>query len=118
EPPATQVPTAKPSVGSLPPTPNPQHPTPAKPALALQDMGPAPELTGLDGWINSEPLTLKALRGKVVIVDFWTFGCYNCRNTEPYVRALYDKYHIQGLEIIVVHTHEFAYELLPENEID
>lgn len=86
-----------------------------KPGLALPDLGPAPELTGITGWINSKPLTLQALRGKVVIVSFWTFGCYNCRNTEPYVRALYDKYHIRGLEILGVHSPEFAYERVPDN---
>jgi cytochrome c biogenesis protein CcdA/thiol-disulfide isomerase/thioredoxin len=87
----------------------------AAPALALKDFGPAPELRGLTEWFNSEPLTLEGLRGKVVIVDFWTFGCYNCRNTRPHVRALYDKYHEQGLTIIGVHAPEFAYERVPEN---
>jgi cytochrome c biogenesis protein CcdA/thiol-disulfide isomerase/thioredoxin len=87
----------------------------AQPGLALKDLGPAPELTGITGWLNSEPLTLEGLRGKVVIVDFWTFGCYNCRNTRPHVRALYDRYRSQGLEIIGVHTPEFAHERVPEN---
>jgi cytochrome c biogenesis protein CcdA/thiol-disulfide isomerase/thioredoxin len=92
----------------------PLTPTP-RPIVELKDLGPAPELTGIQGWINSEPLTLEGLRGKVVIVDFWTFGCYNCRNTRPHVRALYDKYHDQGLEIVGVHTPEFAYEKVPAN---
>ncbi len=100
---------------AVPPTAVP--PTP-KPAIALEDRGLAPELTGLTQWINSKPLTLKELRGKVVIVDFWTFGCYNCRNTRPYVRALYDKYKSQGLEILGIHTPEFSYEKVPDNVRD
>ncbi|MDQ6693412.1 MAG: cytochrome c biogenesis protein DipZ [Chloroflexota bacterium] len=87
-----------------------------KPQLQLQDMGPAPEVTGITGWFNTaRPLSLQSLRGKVVIVDFWTFACYNCQNTVPYVRKLYDKYHSQGLEIIGVHSPEFAYERVPDN---
>jgi cytochrome c biogenesis protein CcdA/thiol-disulfide isomerase/thioredoxin len=99
------VPTVAPT--EVPPTP--------KPAIALEDRGPAPELTGLTQWFNSKPLTIKELKGKVVIVDFWTFGCYNCRNTRPYVRALYDKYKDQGLVILGIHTPEFAYEKVPDN---
>ena len=86
-----------------------------EPKIELPDLGPAPELVGLTEWINSEPLTLKSLRGKVVIVDFWTFACYNCRNTRPYVRALYDKYHGQGLEILGIHTPELSFERVPDN---
>jgi cytochrome c biogenesis protein CcdA/thiol-disulfide isomerase/thioredoxin len=86
-----------------------------KPKIDLPDLGPAAELTGLGEWINSKPLTLEALRGKVVIVDFWTFACYNCRNTQPYVRALYDKYHGQGLEILGIHTPELSFERVPDN---
>lgn len=89
-------------------------PTPV-PGLDLQDLGQAPELMGTTDWINSEPLTLASLRGKVVIVNFWTFECYNCVNTLPYVRDLYDKYHSQGLEIIGVHTPEFAAERVLAN---
>jgi cytochrome c biogenesis protein CcdA/thiol-disulfide isomerase/thioredoxin len=85
------------------------------PPLSLSDLGPAPELTGITGWINSKPLTLQALRGKVVIVDFWTFECYNCQNTLPYVKALYAKYKDKGLEIVGVHTPEFAFERVPDN---
>lgn len=98
-----------------PPTPEPTIPPTPKPGLALPDMGLAPELVGLTSWINSEPLTLQQLRGKVVVIDFWTFGCYNCRNTRPHVRALYDKYKDQGLEILGIHTPEFAYEKIPDN---
>jgi cytochrome c biogenesis protein CcdA/thiol-disulfide isomerase/thioredoxin len=111
--PAATQPTQMPMMQQPTQAPIPQ-PTP-KPAIALEDLGPAPELTGITGWINSEPLTLSDLRGKVVIVDFWTFACYNCQNTMPYVRALYDKYYDQGLEIIGVHTPEFAFEHIPDN---
>ena len=71
---------------------------------------PAPELVGLKNWVNSEPLTLASLQGKVVLVNFWTFGCINCRNTLPHVKALYAKYHAKGFEIIGVHAPEFGYE--------
>lgn len=107
--PATAIPTQPPPTAQ--PTPAPTKP----PGIALEDMGQAPELVGLTSWINSEPLTLQKLRGKVVVIDFWTFACYNCQNTRPHVRALYDKYKDQGLEIIGVHTPEFAYEKVPEN---
>lgn len=100
---------AVPQPDTAPPTATPE------PAVPLQDLGLAPELTGITQWWNSDPLTLAGLRGKVVIIDFWTYGCYNCVNTQPYVRALYDKYHSQGLEIIGVHTPELSFEYVPEN---
>lgn len=71
---------------------------------------PAPELAGGGAWINSAPLTLTELRGKVVLVDFWTYGCYNCKNTLPYVKQWWDKYKDQGLVIVGVHTPEFSSE--------
>ena len=70
----------------------------------------APEFTELQNWVNSKPLTLAQLRGKVVLVNFWTFGCYNCQNTLPHVRDLYTKYHDQGFEIVGLHAPEFDYE--------
>ena len=73
----------------------------------------APELTG-GTWINSDSLTLKSLRGRVVVVDFWTFGCYNCRNTLPSVKSWDARYREKGLTIIGVHTPE----LQPERNID
>src|ERR1041385_175179 len=58
----------------------------------------APELSsGI--WINSEPLTLKSLRGRVVLIEFWTFACYNCRNTVPFLKSWYANYHNQELSI-------------------
>jgi len=86
-----------------------------QPQIALQDLGPAPELTGITQWFNSEPVTLQQLRGKVVIVNFWTFDCINCQHTMPYVKALYSKYHSQGLEIVGVHTPELSFEYVPDN---
>jgi thiol-disulfide isomerase/thioredoxin len=73
----------------------------------------APELNG-GTWINSDPLTLKGLRGRVVVIDFWTFGCYNCRNTLPSVKSWDARYRDQGLTIIGVHTPE----LQPERNLD
>ncbi len=61
-------------------------------------------------WINSEPLKLEALRGRVVVVDFWTFGCYNCQNTLPTLKNWDAKYRDKGLTIIGVHTPESGYE--------
>jgi thiol-disulfide isomerase/thioredoxin len=66
-------------------------------------------------WLNSQPLTLNDLQGKVVVVEFWTFACYNCKNTLPYVKDWYQKYHDQGLEVIGVHTPELSFEKDVEN---
>jgi thiol-disulfide isomerase/thioredoxin len=80
--------------------------------------GPAaPELQGGGAWINSQPLSLAGMEGegKVVLIDFWTYGCYNCQNTLPYVKQWWDKYKDQGLVIVGVHTPEFASEHVLEN---
>ncbi|GJL55957.1 MAG: hypothetical protein NPIRA02_30890 [Nitrospirales bacterium] len=69
----------------------------------------APEITN-DTWLNSQPLRLADLRGKVVMVEFWTFGCWNCRNIEPYVKAWHEKYAAEGLVVIAIHSPEFQYE--------
>ena len=76
----------------------------------LQDCGKAPEFTGITDWLNSQPLTLAGLRGKVVLIDFWTYSCINCQRTLPHVESWYNAYHKDGLEIIGVHTPEFAFE--------
>ena len=70
----------------------------------------APELTKISGYINSEPITLADLRGKVVLVDFWTYSCINCIRTIPYLNAWYEKYADDGLVIVGVHTPEFEFE--------
>jgi cytochrome c biogenesis protein CcdA/thiol-disulfide isomerase/thioredoxin len=69
-----------------------------------------PDLSGATAWINSAPLTFAALRGKVVLVDFWTYSCINCLRTLPYVKAWNEKYKDSGLVIIGVHTPEFPFE--------
>ena len=69
-----------------------------------------PPLVDLDGWLASDISSLEELRGSVVVVEFWTFGCYNCKNRIPYNRDLYAKYQDQGLEIVGIHSPEFAYE--------
>ncbi|CAN5177230.1 hypothetical protein BH24GEM2_BH24GEM2_15970 [soil metagenome] len=81
-----------------------------EPSLRLQDEGAMPEFAGATAWLGSRPQTPASLRGKVVLVDFWTFGCYNCLNALPYVKALHAKYKDHGLVVIGVHTPEFAHE--------
>ncbi len=69
-----------------------------------------PPLVDIDGWLASEVTSLEELRGSVVVVEFWTFGCYNCRNRIPYNQDLYAKYRDQGMEMVGIHSPEFAYE--------
>jgi len=66
-------------------------------------------------WLNSGPLRMTDLRGKVVMVEFWTFGCYNCRNVEPYVKQWYKKYIDHGFIVMGVHSPEFSHEREVEN---
>ena len=75
----------------------------------------APELISGGQWFNSDPLTLTQLKGKVVIIDFWTYSCINCQRTLPYLKDWYAKYHDKGLEIIGVHAPEFEFEKSPVN---
>ncbi len=82
---------------------------------ALPVERPFPALGGATGWMNSAPLTPQGLRGKVVLVDFWTYSCINCLRALPYVRAWAAKYRDQGLVVIGVHTPEFAFEKDPAN---
>jgi len=77
--------------------------------------GMLPSLAGDRTWLNSAPLNAQALRGKVVLVDFWTYSCINCLRTLPYVRGWADKYKDQGLVVIGVHTPEFAFERDADN---
>lgn len=92
--------------GSLLPTPGMQLPRIVR----------APELASAGPWHNGEPLTMEGLRGKVVLVDFWTYSCINCIRTLPYVQGYWDKYKDTGKFVLLgVHTPEFAFEHLPEN---
>ncbi|MGH3011317.1 MAG: cytochrome c biogenesis protein DipZ [Gaiellaceae bacterium] len=81
----------------------------------LDDFGVAPEFQAIEGWINSEPLTMEELRGKVVVIDFWTYSCINCLRTLPHVTAWDEAYRDEGLVIVGVHTPEFAFEREPDN---
>src|SRR3954465_15605457 len=75
-----------------------------------QDSRPVPEFSGISDWINSPPLTAEGLRGKVVLVQFWTYSCINWLRTTPYVRAWAEKYRDKGLVVIGVHSPEFDFE--------
>jgi thiol-disulfide isomerase/thioredoxin len=70
----------------------------------------APDFVGISNWFNSRPLHIADLRGKVVLVDFWTYGCVNCVNTLPRVTELYAKYRDRGLVVVGIHTPEFPFE--------
>jgi cytochrome c biogenesis protein CcdA/thiol-disulfide isomerase/thioredoxin len=92
--------------------------TQAKPAgqsQALPVEGPLPSLSGASEWLNSKPLTAEDLKGKVVLVDFWTYSCINCLRSIPYVRAWAEKYRDHGLVVIGVHAPEFAFERNVDN---
>ena len=75
----------------------------------------APDFVGLGNWFNSAPLKIADLRGKVVLVNFWTYGCVNCVNTLPHVTGLYAKYRDRGLVVIGIHTPEFPFERSASN---
>jgi thiol-disulfide isomerase/thioredoxin len=83
--------------------------------LVLPVQGQIPALDGLGPWINSPPLNAQQLRGKVVLIDFWTYSCINCLRTLPYLKAWDAKYRKDGLVIIGVHAPEFAFERDPAN---
>ena len=92
-------------------------PLPQDPATASRRSvnSESPSLGGATGWVNSPPLTAAGLRGKVVLVDFWTYSCINWRRELPYVRAWASKYKEQGLIVIGVHTPEFTFEKDADN---
>lgn len=89
---------------------NASAPTSEVPAPDLADRGLHPPLQDIAGWLQSDVTSLEELRGDVVAVQFWTFGCSNCKATLPHMQELYQKYHDQGFEIVGVHTPEFDYE--------
>jgi thiol-disulfide isomerase/thioredoxin len=87
--------------------------TGSTPASALPRLGAAPEFTGTQKWFNTpggRPLTLASMRGRVVLIDFWTYTCINCLRTLPFVRALDERYRSAGLTVVGVHTPEFPFE--------
>jgi cytochrome c biogenesis protein CcdA/thiol-disulfide isomerase/thioredoxin len=88
---------------------------PADPSGPLSVEGGLPPLDGAVEWLNSPPLTKQGLRGKVVLIDFWTYSCINCLRAIPYVRAWAQKYKDQGLVVIGIHTPEFAFERNVDN---
>jgi cytochrome c biogenesis protein CcdA/thiol-disulfide isomerase/thioredoxin len=91
----------------------------AKPEIIADNVlpieGQLPSLSGAVDWLNSPPLTAEGLRGKVVLVDFWTYSCINCLRSIPYVRSWAEKYKDQGLVVIGVHAPEFAFEKIINN---
>jgi len=89
---------------------NPPTSQPTLAPVALEDLGPAPELNN-QVWLNTDqPLRLEDLRGKVVLLDMWTFGCINCRHVIPSLRGWYQSYGDKGLVVIGNHYPEFGYE--------
>ena len=81
----------------------------------LPVLGTAPEFAGITAWLNSEVLSMDELRGRPVLIDFWTYGCINCIRTLPHVRAWHDAYAPHGLVVVGVHTPEFQFEYVEEN---
>ncbi|MCP3722394.1 thioredoxin family protein [Paraburkholderia sp. CNPSo 3272] len=79
-------------------------------SAALQTGAQAPDFTGINNWLNSPPLDLKQLHGKVVLVDFWTFDCINCAHTIPHIKELDARYRDKGLVVVGVHTPEYSFE--------
>ena len=79
-------------------------------AVPIDDLGPAPDLVDIEGWFNTDATSLESALGDVTIVQFWTFGCFNCKNTLPHLQTLYAQHREQGLEIVGVHAPEFGYE--------
>jgi cytochrome c biogenesis protein CcdA/thiol-disulfide isomerase/thioredoxin len=86
-------------------------------ATSLRDFGPAPQFAGLSTWLNTggKALSMTGLRGKVVLVDFWTYSCINCIRTLPYLKSWDARYRARGLVIVGVHTPEFAFEHVVSN---
>jgi len=82
----------------------------AGPAPQLSRHGPAPDFVGIDTWLNSPPLSIAALRGQVLLVDFWTYGCINCVHVLPHLVEWHAKYKDRGLTVVGVHMPEFAFE--------
>ena len=116
-------PTARPAMTMIPgPTDTavPATPTPPPPCEGRRGGGVgdcAPEFAGTQEWINSEPLSMDGLLGKVVLIDFWTYTCVNCIRTLPYLQSWQERYADDGLVIVGVHTPEFEFEKLYDNVV-
>ena len=135
--PVQPAPTSMPTVAAPTATPEPTRPaaatpapTPVIPAQAGTAVEPcegtrggevgncAPEFEGTQAWINSDPLTMQGLRGKVVLIDFWTYSCINCIRTLPFLQTWHERYADEGLVIVGVHTPEFLFEQVLDNVVD
>ena len=111
--------TATPEPTKAAPTAEPQasaHASIVTPATGSEQT--VPEIRGISSWINTEPITFEEQRGKVVLVDFWTYTCVNCIRTLPYIKAWHEKYADKGLVIVGVHTPEFDFEKDRDNVIE
>ena len=122
--PATQTPSATVLAATQEPTATLPPPSATKSAVANFDrkvggaVGDlAPEFGGIEAWINGGPLTMEELRGSVVLIDFWTYTCFNCINTYPFLREMHSKYADDGLVIVGVHSPEFEFEKIYENVV-
>ncbi len=113
----TVVPTATPTATPTPvPTAVPTPTVSVDTEESSESDGPtAPEFAGISGWINSEPLAMADLRGKVVLIDFWTYTCINCIRTFPHLKEWHAKYADKGLVVVGVHSPEFLFETLRSN---
>ena len=116
EPLVFDAPTQIPVAGDLPGQDGEQPTTPTDaPRRQVADGPKAPDVSGIAAWINSQPLMIAELMGKVVLVDFWTYTCVNCIRTFPYLKIWHSKYADDGLVILGVHAPEFNFEKRPEN---
>jgi cytochrome c biogenesis protein CcdA/thiol-disulfide isomerase/thioredoxin len=95
--------------------PTSKHKTNDTSVLNVSSPYPAPDFTGINTWINSPPLTIGSLKGKVVYVDFWTYSCINCIRNDPYIEKWYNTYKSDGFEVVGVHAPEFSFEQVPAN---
>lgn len=89
----------------------PEIVVPFEPPSVLE---PKPALENLDGWLNTDATSLDDFAGQVRVVEFWTFGCFNCKNRIPHTQELYAKYKPEGLEVIGIHSPEFEFERDPD----
>ena len=114
--PATPMPTAAPATPE--PTAAPAPVTPCEGVRGGEIGNCAPEFQGTQEWINSEPLSMEGLRGKVVLIDFWTYSCINCIRTIPFLQTWHERYADEGLVIVGVHTPEFEFEKVYDNVVE